>query len=202
MVLCQKKMLSRKRIKYYKGILVKLTQSVSCCYWDIYFTLRIKKNAQVIALDNLKKELKSICNAYGLRAVLPEIPVLNFSFPANCCPECEEKLSSFKTKTKTVHTLSYGTVFAKGHIPFCPGCNVKYRSNELLDIVKPGRNYGYGCMVKAGLLRYIEKRQIDEVKNIFNEVYKIPISSAQVWKLSYEFLKKKTRLIFPRSQNN
>jgi hypothetical protein len=43
-------------------------------------------------------------------------------------------------------------------------------------------------MVKAGLLRYIEKRQIDEVKNIFNEVYKIPISSTQVRKLSYEFL--------------
>lgn len=38
------------------------------------------------------------------------------------------------------------------------------------------------------MLRYIEKRQIDEIKNIFNEVYKIPISSTKVRKSSYEFL--------------
>ncbi len=93
-----------------------------------------------------------------------------------------------KTKTKTVHTLSYSTIFAKEHIQFCPDCNAKYRSKELLDIVKPGRNYGYGCMVEVGLLRYIEKRQIDEIKIIFDEVYKIPISLTHVRKLSYEFL--------------
>ena len=43
-------------------------------------------------------------------------------------------------------------------------------------------------MVKVGLLRYIEKRQIDEIKNIFNEVYKTPISATEVRKLSYNFL--------------
>ena len=147
-----------------------------------------KKNAQTLALSNLKEELKLICSTFDLRSILPKIPILNFSYPSNCCPEWEKKLGSLKTKTKTVHTLSCGTIFAKEHIQFCPDCNAKYRSKELLDIVKPGCNYGYGCMAKVGLLRYIEKRQIDEIKIIFDEVYKIPISLTQVRKLSCEFL--------------
>ena len=51
-----------------------------------------------------------------------------------------------------------------------------------------GCNYSYDCLVEAGNLRYLEKRQLEEIKHIFLQNYHIPISTTQVRRLCYQFL--------------
>lgn len=127
-------------------------------------------------------------DAYRLHAYLPEIPLIDFYTEQSECPHCGFRLNVQKVKdARTVYTVSYGEIAIQEHIHYCPCCKDVF-TTESSQLVKPGCNYSYECLVEIGKLRYLQKRQITEIERVFNDNYNIPISSTQVRRLSYQFL--------------
>ena len=120
--------------------------------------------------------------------MLREIPVLHFYSELNICQECGTVLSIQKVKQRTVFTKAYSKIRTKEHIKQCLKCNKKYYSPGLLKLLKKHCNYSYDCIVEVGKLRYIKKRQISEIQEIFNNKYDLQISYTQIRRLSYNFL--------------
>lgn len=141
-----------------------------------------------MALSNLSTLLQDVSKQYSLSNVLGEIPVLHFYSELNICPECETILKTQKVKQRTVFTISYSEIVVKEHIKECKKCNQKYYSSELLNLVQKHCNYSYDCIVEVGKLRYLEKRQISEIEEIFINRYDLQISYTQIRRLCYKFL--------------
>ncbi len=91
-------------------------------------------------------------------------------------------------KTRTIYTVGYGKIIIKEYVHDCPCCEQVFAADEVAKLVKKGCNYSYDCLVEAGKLRYLEKRQIEEIRHIFHQNYHIPISTTQVRRLCYQFL--------------
>ena len=141
-----------------------------------------------MALANLSALLQDVNKQYSLSNVLGKIPVLHFHSKLNICPECGTVLSTQKVKQRTVFTKEYSEIIVKEHIKQCQKCNKKYFSSELLKLVQKHCNYSYDCIVEVGKLRYIKKRQISEIQEIFNNRYDLQISYTQIRRLCYKFL--------------
>ncbi|MCK5678031.1 MAG: hypothetical protein KAH72_06110 [Flavobacteriaceae bacterium] len=132
--------------------------------------------------------LQNITESYCLSNVLREIPVLHFYSELSICKVCGAVLKTEKVKQRTVYTKVYSKITIKEHVKKCPTCNKKYFSDRLLNLVKKHCNYAYDCIAEVGRLRYIEKRQISEIQEIFNTIYDLQISYTEIRRLSYQFL--------------
>jgi len=139
-----------------------------------------------MALANLSALLQDVNKQYSLSNVLGKIPVLHFHSEFNICPECGTVLITQKVKQRTVFTKVYSEIKVKEHIKQCKKCNKKYYSSELLKLVQKHCNYSYDCIVEVGKLRYIKKRQISEIQEIFNNKYDLQISYTQIRRLCYK----------------
>ncbi|HEU0227722.1 MAG TPA: hypothetical protein VFQ86_08290 [Arachidicoccus soli] len=136
---------------------------------------------------------------YTINKLLGTGLVLHFSTEFDCCTQCGQQLKIEKVKTKTVHTITYGIFSARETIKHCPTCKLKYRSNQLPQIIKPGNSYSYDCIVEVGMLRYIHKRQIVEIEAGMAEKYQIGISQTQIRRMCYLFLNYLGRLHYSKS---
>lgn len=117
-----------------------------------------------------------------------KLPSLHFSPEQTICPACSGQLVIARVKRRKVYTTNYGPIVVKEHQRQCNNCGQWYESEHLPLLVKKGNNYSYDCMVQVGLLRYIEKKQISEIVQSFDQKYKLSISSTQVRRLAYSFL--------------
>lgn len=117
------------------------------------------------------------------------MPTLYFYNEQSKCPHCSVCLLVQKVKNaRTVYTVSFGKITIKEYIHYCPCCKDVFVADGINQFIKPGCNYSYDCLVEIGKLRYLHKRQIGEIKQIFDENYNIPISLTQVRRLCYQFL--------------
>jgi len=132
--------------------------------------------------------LKEINDNHTMHNVIGNIPGLNFCNDLSTCEDCGTTLIVEKVKTRMVYTVAYGRLNARETIKMCPDCNEKYRSGQLPQIVKSGSNYSYDCMVEAGKLRYMEKRQIIEIQDIFRNKHHLSVSATQIRRMTYGFL--------------
>ena len=150
--------------------------------------ISLKKNSQFQALKALSWELQQKRDAYCLQSVLPNIPSIYFYNEQSECPRCSVRLLVRKLKdVRTVYTVSFGEITIREYIHYCPCCNDVFTAKSA-QLVKTGCNYSYDCLVEIGKLRYLQKRQIEEIEHIFYDNYNIPISSTQVRRLCYQFL--------------
>jgi hypothetical protein len=122
---------------------------------------------------------------------------ISFLPSRNRCPQCKEPLRVYKTQPQMVYSVLYGSFRAKVRYDYCPShCDVdndvskvlSYRSDVLAKIVAPSKRYGYDVMTYIGISRFLQARQIDEIRNDLKSNYNIPISKAHASRLSDEFL--------------
>jgi len=116
------------------------------------------------------------------------IPVIHSNTTQCICSVCFAELIIEKVKSRKVFTVAYGELQIRERVKKCPVCGKVYRSAQLPKMVKTGCNYSYDCIVEAGRLRYIDKRQISEIQNIFTLRYHLNISQTQIRRLCYNFL--------------
>ena len=144
---------------------------------------------QLQALNALSGKLQEKCDAYRLLSFFPKMPTLYFDNEKSHCPHCGVRLRVPKVNNaRTVYTVSFGQITIKEYIHYFPCCKDVFVADGATQFVKPGCNYSYDCLVEIGKLRYLHKRQIEEIKHIFDENYNIPISPTQVRRLCYQFL--------------
>lgn len=116
------------------------------------------------------------------------IPVIHSNTTQCICSVCFAELIIEKVKSRKVFTVAYGELQIREKVKKCPVCGKVYRSAQLPEMVKAGCNYSYDCIVEAGRLRYIDKRQISEIQNIFTLRHHLNISQTQIRRLCYNFL--------------
>lgn len=113
------------------------------------------------------------------------------------CPICNRKLESYKTQDQTIYSVHYGNFTAKVQYRYCPGHAydledsdrvISYRSEALAAIIGPSKRYAYDVMTYVGISRFLQARQLEEIRDELFQKYKIPISLSQISKLSEEFL--------------
>jgi len=124
----------------------------------------------------------------SLSKVVGSIPVINSDTTHSVCSVCSVELIIEKVKNRNVLTITYGELNIRERVKKCPACGRVYRSAHIPEVVKAGCNYSYDCIVEAGRLRYIEKRQITEIQTIFALRYHLNISQTQIRRLCYNFL--------------
>jgi len=139
-------------------------------------------------MNCLRDLLKEINDNHSMHKVTGIIPGIRFCSDMDTCVDCGVNLMVEKVKLRTVYTIAYGKIHIRETVNKCPDCNRKFRSKQLPQIVKSGSNYSYDCMVEAGRLRYIEKRQILEIQTIFRDKYQLSISATQIRRINYSFL--------------
>jgi hypothetical protein len=151
--------------------------------------ISLKKNFQLKALTVLIHKLQEKRDSYKLTSYLPNIPILFLHREESLCPDCQVQLLVHKVgERRKVYTISYGAIEIREYVYYCPCCKQVFHADDVNRLVKPGCNYSYECLVEIGRLRYLEKRQIKEIKDIMNTLYVIPISLTQVRRLCYQFL--------------
>lgn len=124
----------------------------------------------------------------SLSKVIGSIPVIHSDTTHCRCSVCFAELITEKVKRRKVFTVAYGELQIREKVKKCPVCGKVYRSSHLPEVVKAGCNYSYDCIVEAGRLRYIDKRQISEIQDIFTLRHHLNISETQIRRLCYNFL--------------
>lgn len=129
-----------------------------------------------------------------LQATLPAVlfankPTIPFTPELKYCPCCNAKLKVQKTREKEVFTLHIGGFQTCETVLDCECCGyfVNYGSEELLDIVPKGSQYGYDVMVYIGKAMFKRHRCNHE---IVAELARrnIPISSGEIDYLAKKFI--------------
>jgi hypothetical protein len=133
--------------------------------------------------------LKGKREAYKLLSILIDIPTLYVATEKSECPDCRVKLLIQKVEeARTIFSITFSKINTREYIYYCPCCNKVFHADAINSLVKPGCNFSYDCLVETGKLRYLEKRQISEIKQILYKDYDIPISTTHVRRLCYQFL--------------
>ena len=103
----------------------------------------------------------------------------------------ERKMS----RKRTIVTLG-GVRVIKEEYFVCPRCKddqtgkrINHHSECLRDILPLNSKYGYDVEIEVGFLKYVDNRQMSEIKVIFKEEYGISIGHAQIHELGIRFLK-------------
>jgi len=118
------------------------------------------------------------------------IPVVDFVAEAAVCPQCQGTLEVKKSKTRVVVTVAEGKFRAREIVKRCTdaACGVEVRSPVLAELVHKHQRYGYDLVVKAGLARYLDGKQREEVRAELREKHDIRISAGTVSHLCDRFL--------------
>lgn len=111
------------------------------------------------------------------------------------CDECGRKLQVYKTQTRSIVTLAYGSIEARETVLFCPGgCTSPdgelrlYRCQLLEQLVAPRQTYGFDLLAKVGLLRFLECRQRLEIKEELRKSYGLSIPEGTIQELICRFV--------------
>ena len=94
------------------------------------------------------------------------LPRFTFSWEEEGCRKCGQPLWVRLTRRRTVSTIRYGKLIAIERQGYCPvhATLPPARSRELSRIVAPGCNLGYDLIAWAGLARFLQCRQHEEIQ--------------------------------------
>lgn len=151
-------------------------------------------------MEALNSELSLLKESLSLSKVMGNTPVIHLDTMHCICTVCFSELIIEKVKARTIFTVAYGELKVREKVKKCPVCKQVYRSTHLPEIVQAGCNYAYDCIVEAGRLRFIDKRQISEIQYIFNSGYRLNISQTQIRRMCYSFLRYLGRFHYHSSQ--
>ncbi len=122
------------------------------------------------------------------------LPRIDFTPKTTSCPGCGAPLGIYKTETRTVSTLAHGRFEAKMTLLRCDrdepnrreGCPT-VKPVELSRLVPSRQEFGYDLIVFAGLARYLEGRQREDIQVVL-EGRGVRISTGTISTLCDRFL--------------
>lgn len=118
------------------------------------------------------------------------LPQFTFSWDDECCNTCGAPLAVRLTRKRKIISTTYGSFLAierQGYCPEHPGLPPA-RSRELPRIVAPGSNHAYDVIAEVGLARFIQCRQVEEIRNELARHHKIEVRSNTVSHLARKFV--------------
>lgn len=118
------------------------------------------------------------------------LPQFTFSWDDECCNTCGAPLAVRLTRQRKIISTTYGSFQAierQGYCPEHPGLPPA-RSRELPRIVAPGSNHAYDVIAEVGFARFIQCRQIEEIRNELARHHKIEVRSSTVSHLARKFV--------------
>ena len=113
------------------------------------------------------------------------------------CQVCGRRLRVYKTQTRGIVTLAYGSLQAQETVLCCPeGClwldrdrPVRYyRSQSLGKLVGPRCTYGFDVVAKVGVLRFLECRQRKEIQAELERSHGLSIPEGTIQELVVRFV--------------
>ena len=121
---------------------------------------------------------------------------LVFKTILDICQFCGKRMESKISKKRAVVTLIGGASTIVEEYFVCPCCKdeetshrVIHHSEPLREILPMNTKYGYDVEIEVGHLQYADNKQMDEMKNIFEDVYGISIPQSQIHELGIRFLR-------------
>ncbi len=125
-----------------------------------------------------------------MTAGLPAIPRFTFSPESKSCPICRRKLLLLATRERQVMSLAYGEFKAVEEQGFCP-CHPELphaRSLELPRLVAPSCNIAYDLMAHVGAARFMECRQLKEIRADLLRQHAIDLPARTIGHLALRFV--------------
>jgi len=137
----------------------------------------------------LKHHKDRLAESVSPRAMFPDLPTLGFEPGTNTCPNCAQRLTVVKTRTKPVATLAIGRFQAHESMRGCKRCEnpATYRSDELLKLVPHRCNFGFDILVHVGISTFIDCRTETEIRLELQQSH-VPISPTQITYLAKKFI--------------
>lgn len=114
------------------------------------------------------------------------------------CQVCGRRLHVYKTETRSVVTIAYGSFQAREYVLCCPaGCvwydgdrSVRlYRSDRIASLVAPGHIYGFDVLAEVGVLRFLKCRQRAEIQTEIENRCGVVIPEGTIQELIGRFVK-------------
>jgi hypothetical protein len=116
-------------------------------------------------------------------------PTLYFAAEQTPCPRCGRLLTSGKTRTRTVATLTLNRFIAHETVCVCgnPACGVSVASETLAHLVPPQGTFGYDVIVHVGTQQFLHCRSEQE---ILHDLHRrgITISRSEIGVLTRKFI--------------
>ena len=116
--------------------------------------------------------------------------MLAFKSEQQTCPIDQKPLHILKTYKRTIKAVGIGTFHAHHTILYCkrhPDLGF-WRSEELAKLVPANSNVAYNVIVEVGKLRFMENRQVEEIKNILFEKHLVDLSASEIELLIEKFI--------------
>lgn len=113
------------------------------------------------------------------------------------CQVCGRRLRVYKTQTRGIITLAYGSIQVQETVLCCPdGClwldrgrPVQYYRSEFLGkLVAPRCTYGFDVLAKVGVLRFLQCRQRQEIHTELLRSYGLSIPEGTIQELVLRFV--------------
>jgi hypothetical protein len=119
-----------------------------------------------------------------------EIPKLKFRAEQKKCPIDNEPLLVQKTGERTIKSIGIGIFKAHHTMLYCKhhaelGC---WYSDELAQLAPANSNVAYNVIVAVGQLRFMENRQVDEIKKILFNKHGVDVSMSEIEILIDKFI--------------
>lgn len=119
-----------------------------------------------------------------------QIPMLPFRAEQKNCPVDKEPLHVLKTGERTIKSIGIGTFKAHHTMLYCkhhPELGF-WCSDELAQLAPDNNNVAYNVIVAVGKLRFMENRQVDEIKKILFNKHGVDISMSEIETLIDKFI--------------
>jgi hypothetical protein len=118
------------------------------------------------------------------------LPIIDFIAEFEHCPDCGAAMRVAKSRRRTVATIADGQFEARELLKHCPRCASAplHGCAAFQRIVGPQQQFGYDLIVHAGLARYLQRMQRDEIRDELRRDHGIEPSAGAVCVLCDRFL--------------
>lgn len=116
--------------------------------------------------------------------------MLPFKSEQQTCPIDQKPLHILKTYKRTIKAVGIGTFRAHHTILYCkrhPDLGF-WSSEELAKLVPANSNVAYNVIVEVGKLRFMENRQVEEIKSTLFEKHLVDLSASEIELLIEKFI--------------
>ena len=126
------------------------------------------------------------------RQGVPSTPQFAFAWPERegTCPICGMPLGVLVTKRRRVVSLAYGEFIAIERQGFCKAhpALAPARSLEMARLVPRGSKIAYDVLVRVGLDRFLECRQLEEIRAALFRDHKVEIPLRTIGHVAKKFV--------------
>jgi hypothetical protein len=135
----------------------------------------------------LRKTIDRLTLNTSANKLFPLRPTIFFKPETERCPVCGSGLKVLKTKPRELATLLIGDFVAWETKLHCPGCDLRFGSEQLARLVPKGAKFGYDVLVYAGKGFFLRCRNAKEIAAELKEK-NIRISTSEVTYLARKFV--------------